>query len=482
MKFKSAACLFLAVFLFLFVSPKDSPGDLSTSPEWGFFLVGDGVELAKKTPGIKWTRFTGGAWGLFEKRRPEGGRHSYDFALFDERVRGLQGFDVNAVFVLHPSAQWAAGPKCKDEKGKFCPPQKEYLDGWKQFVKAVLERYDHDGVDDMPGLKKGFHYFEIGNEYQSPSQWNGSAAEYVEALRYAYEAKKEADPDAKIIVGGFTHLGSLKSYEEDPEQIRERVKFIQHAYQFTKEVLNYPQYFDMVDVHFFSYLKYRPGEIEDGIAWIKSTMRKNGYSKPIVCLEWTGAFSYPFDPEFDREKLKILLTGKPEKRYLKIRNEFEKEQAVEFAKMFTEILGGGCRLAIYVQFSDFPKHFDLPLWQTKGVVRADRKTHEILGPKPAYYVYALLNNKLSGIRKAERLSLGEDIKAYQFTVNEKRVIVAWSAGAGGGGRKVVNLKPALGKEEVSVTKIAVQGGGGVSTVTLEPSGKVGISAEPLIIE
>jgi len=36
------------------------------------------------------------------------------------------------------------------------------------YVQHVVERYDGDGIDDMPGLKRPVIYFELGNEVSEP--------------------------------------------------------------------------------------------------------------------------------------------------------------------------------------------------------------------------------------------------------------------------------------------------------------------------
>ena len=77
-------------------------------------------------------------------------------------------------------------------------------DAWRDFVGALVERYDHDGVDDMPGLKRAHLYWQIGTEYENVEQWdttdgNQRVKKYVALLQAAYEAAKQANSEAKII-------------------------------------------------------------------------------------------------------------------------------------------------------------------------------------------------------------------------------------------------------------------------------------------
>jgi len=46
------------------------------------------------------------------------------------------------------------------------------MDAYRRFVLALVERYDGDGKDDMPGLKYPIKYWEASNE---PSHQSGPA-------------------------------------------------------------------------------------------------------------------------------------------------------------------------------------------------------------------------------------------------------------------------------------------------------------------
>lgn len=86
-----------------------------------------------------------------------------------------------------------------------------------EFIGKVVERYDGDGVDDMPNLKTPVKYWEVLNE---PSMQGGSlggagedlkffvgtSKEYFEILKTSYEAIKKADPDAKVLHAGMAGM------------------------------------------------------------------------------------------------------------------------------------------------------------------------------------------------------------------------------------------------------------------------------------
>ena len=68
----------------------------------------------------------------------------------------------------------------------------------------VVERYDGDGLDDMPGLKYPIRHWEIGNEpdMQSASHtlFQGNSEAYLNLLELSYISVKTADPDAVVLI------------------------------------------------------------------------------------------------------------------------------------------------------------------------------------------------------------------------------------------------------------------------------------------
>lgn len=87
---------------------------------------------------------------------------------------------------------------------------------WYKFVQAIVERYDGDGVNDMPGLTIPIKYWEVWNEpnlkiNNAPWQFNGTVNDYIRLLQVAYTAVKAADPNAKVVapaLAGLINSGS----------------------------------------------------------------------------------------------------------------------------------------------------------------------------------------------------------------------------------------------------------------------------------
>ncbi|MFQ5873591.1 MAG: hypothetical protein ACE5JL_07295, partial [Dehalococcoidia bacterium] len=115
------------------------------------------------------------------------------------------------------------------------------MEAYQAFVRAMVERYDGDGMDDYPNLSYPIKYWEVANEpeMQGPELtfFLGTPEEYAEIVRATYEAVKGADARAKVIQGGAAGLLDRRMRE------------------FWEAVFSVPgigDYFDIANVHSIS--------------------------------------------------------------------------------------------------------------------------------------------------------------------------------------------------------------------------------------
>ena len=91
------------------------------------------------------------------------------------------------------------------------------MQAYASFLEKLVERYDGDGKDDMPGLKIPIKYWEIMNEPEMQGGSTGGAGEdlkffvgtpkeYLEILKTSYETIKKADPQAKVAHAGMAGM------------------------------------------------------------------------------------------------------------------------------------------------------------------------------------------------------------------------------------------------------------------------------------
>lgn len=481
--------------------------------EWGFFSIPTVGNPLSELSHVRWSRLTALVWSRLQN--VDG---SYKWEEIDGDVRQSQTANYNLVFVIKTGNNKSfSDPSCYQtvvagsafEKNLIsCPLKPEFEGRWKQHITNIVERYDGDGKDDMPGLKSGFTAdIQIENEaassnYWYPNQADGklAAASYINLLKLSYEAKQQANPGTRIILPGIIDPNQLARCTADMSSMSSCANPYQKRNRdFTTEILKQPKYFDAVDVHFFDYFKFDPDYIKDGMTWVKSEMSRNGYQKPVYSLEWTGAIMmlvqsegyvnefaayFPYTKELGSvaaasDVYKNL--NKPENK--KYREWFEAEQAREFPKMFTTMLANGVERLVHVQTRDyFGSGWDNIWWNWQGIVRYEGTvTSPRLIKKPSYYTYKMLEQKLYGFNKVETLRLGGGIFAYKFSFESKSpVIVAWIEGAA----TTVNLSLVLASDQARVTPIITDSDKTERDATVETfvAGVVPITDTPVFIE
>ncbi|MBM4053164.1 MAG: hypothetical protein FJ264_00530 [Planctomycetes bacterium] len=138
--------------------------------------------------GVKWTRQATPAY--WSNVQPDLNADEYDFDFYDK--------------------QWGNVPTSMCIMGCLAPGSGRTLeDSWYPtneeqyiaFVKATVERYDGDGIDDMPGLQNPIKYWQVGNEFGG-SGWS----DFADLQKISYQAIKETCPDCTVLLGGIASL------------------------------------------------------------------------------------------------------------------------------------------------------------------------------------------------------------------------------------------------------------------------------------
>jgi len=169
-------------------------------------------------------RQAGGAYDrpffeLFEWGMIEIGPGVFDFSQTDSYILMVQAEGFHILANIQPFAYWdqikchqdlpavqnPADPRLQSTKGKPCD-----MGQYKNFVTKLVERYDGDGVDDMPGLRIPIKHWEVLNEPEFQQEplvfFQGSPQDYFEILKATYEAVKKADPEALVVQGGMAGM------------------------------------------------------------------------------------------------------------------------------------------------------------------------------------------------------------------------------------------------------------------------------------
>ena len=76
------------------------------------------------------------------------------------------------------------------------------MDDYKNFLIKLVDRYDGDGSNDMPGLTKPIKYWDIMNEPEFKMFFKGSKEDFVETFNFSSKVIKEKQADAVIVMAG----------------------------------------------------------------------------------------------------------------------------------------------------------------------------------------------------------------------------------------------------------------------------------------
>lgn len=209
-------------------------------------------------------------WGRMQRRATL----PIDYRDLDALVREHQeaGF-TTLLLTLMPNADWAARDPVRN-----LAPQPRYWDQYESWVGGVVERYDGDGVRDMPGLRHGVRCFEVGVEL---SAFEPEPIDvYLEVLERAYRTIHAAFSDAVVLHAAFLPTGAFDDdpSTEDYPTLQPKIRDPHHGFDDMRAVLDRPDLFDAVNLHSLS----DPLEIERAVRWLRWEMEGRGYEKDIL--------------------------------------------------------------------------------------------------------------------------------------------------------------------------------------------------------
>jgi len=340
------------------------------------------------------------------------------------------------------------GPEKYDLEPDPFDEDDEMMAAFVEFARALTERYDGDGIDDWEGLKYPLRVHHIVEEWPCPGL---TARTYLGYLARLSPAIKQADTHAKIMIPGLYMpnwgriYAYLDGYIDDPDAgivdgVRytkrelsemDRITFGKRAYE---AILDHGRdYFDLVDVHLYTEKEtFYEGEIE----YVKGTMAKLGYQKPIWCVEGGGPFrnseAAPNDPQGDP------LFGTTD----------EKEVAEYVVKFHTMAAAVGLERQHW-GIGGQPQHgYWTGPWNIMGLLEkvTQRK-------RPAYYTYRLMREKLRDFEIGHVTDLSiNSIRIFEFITPNGAVYVAWDRD-GTDVPCTTDLSAVLGEREVILTSI-----------------------------
>ena len=440
----------------------------------------------------------------------------YDWAELDEEVAWLQQLDVDITFVYSSFGNiydegvrqqireelldllgqpgigtlqdaWISWNRDMDGPARYGMMPDPFdeddpmMKGLLAFIRALVERYDGDGVDDWDGLRYPVRVHHVVEEWPGPAM---DARTYLGLLSELSPVIKEADPNAKVMIPGLYMpnwgrvFAYLDGYIDDPDAgIVRGVKYtwaqlngmpgITFAKKAYETILDLGRdYFDLVDIHLYTEKEtFYEGEIE----YVLGKMRELGYEKPIWCVEGGGPFRNPENSPNDAQGDSAFGTT----------NEKEvAEYVVKFHAMSAAL--GLERQHWGIGGQNQQGYWGGP-WNIMGLLEkgTERK-------RPAYYSYWIMREKLRDFTVGNVADLSvASIRIFQFSTPRGIVYVAWDAD-GTDQVGTVDLSGVLGHRDVKVAPIVTQlntnNGPIVPEASTHSSANVPLSITPVFIE
>jgi hypothetical protein len=186
---------------------------------------------------------------------PEPGRWSFE--AVDAFLDQLEGSEEVWVTVSS-SSRWATR-----QATDFLPPSPaKDLEAYCRFVDRLVRH-----------CAGRVRYWQCDNEPSSVGLlWAGTAEEYVAQLKVLYQAVKEADPRAAVVLGGAP-FGLPESPPDGPER-----EFFDLLLRDGRD------HFDLFDLHLYGEASRIPADVETA----RGLMRGYGYEKPLVAGEYNA--------------------------------------------------------------------------------------------------------------------------------------------------------------------------------------------------
>ncbi len=171
----------------------DPVGPCDPSPEDGFWF---GLDSRLRSPemlrllaqmGVNILRF--GTWAAVNPERDE-----FAWERFDEVVDAIRANGMQALYSVTFTPAYAVKPEYRGKGDPSrLPPRPEALQ--ESLQKIVAHTRD-----------KGVTIYDLWNEPDHRGFWRGSADDYLEFMRVAYQTIKTVQPDATVLSGGIASL------------------------------------------------------------------------------------------------------------------------------------------------------------------------------------------------------------------------------------------------------------------------------------
>jgi len=403
------------------------------------------------TTGAGWVNFHDIRWENIEPRPPSNGEHSYRWGDLDETVQRYQKYGFRLVISLRMGNGWFAGPIRHRPavkralvsvfvKNSDRLPAAEHEPAYRAWIQALVERYDGDGKDDMPGLESAVLHYQIGNEYANPMFWTGTLEDYETLLKASARAAKAAHPDVRIISNGI-RWNDL--FHDDPDGAKFEQRFAdflarlpsdgwrsewQRAREITEGTVALAAHFDILDAGGNGPY---PTSSAGYMQWVRRELNKASAAVPIWDMEARSEPLVVVDPlitfhphlQVPGGDRIVKLLRKPRHRdHDRAQAWYRAEQARLLAKTFVTRFAAGFEKVFLGMPYDWDRSVAELATKNPFIGLTDREGT----PWPALHAFSLLVKRLDGFVKADKQPAPPKVELYRFSFAPPRSEV-WAA-------------------------------------------------------
>ena len=400
---------------------------------------------------IRWANFARLEWSAIEKRPPKNGVHAYDWSDMDRAVRAWQRNGVHIMVSARFFSPWATAAKNDHEfvylkgpakwlalKGADYLPKPEHRDDFRSYVRSLVERYDGDGRDDMPGLLFPILHYQVGNEYSNELFWAGTADEYGRMLREFAAAARAACPQVKVILSGigfkdvYGYYGAKMAPRTEahvkyylPKVPADMRQFVDRTDRFSKATVGLCDAYDILDARWPNYgivarskqLLEQAGCPEKEV-WSAEIYSGFPLMEQLVLPNWT-LHAWP-TPSRSKEYLRIL-KNRRDPKFDEINGWYRGLQAAQIVKICVVALDAGSQKLMMGWAVDAQHPLAVSTLSHHGLYSATFKRLW-----PAAYTYDLVIRKLDGLKRIQRLRTPAEIYVYECLLrDDRRVLIAF---------------------------------------------------------
>ncbi len=343
-------------------------------------------------------------WGLVQPTDEDVARNRFDWSSTDYVIQSAPAdmellVNVGGVISRLKDGR-RAGPTATGSPGQqldFEFAKEEYEERFAQFVQATVERYDGDGVADMPGLQNPVTHWQVLNE---PDFYGSDAEGYGRLLALASLGIRRACPECRIACGGVSRFLEQRVFDDFYVPALKQLE---------------PGDIDIFDAHLLTQAGVWEKDILKRMEHARNTLDSLGFRNVELWSTEAGTYS-----------------GSP-LHFSKTRNfpyQSEQVQAADLVKRFVSLFGLGARKVFwsfgieegFIGDGTFFDNFGL-IYDGKGDEDPGRGVRKL-----AYYSFARLAQILKGadVARARTLDLGPGVTAVQFLKGGGSVVILWA--------------------------------------------------------